>query len=190
VGFFGSFEDRLRNRQTFGRMCKWVLSGSTKTIYLPSCVAQKAETCRPAEELYISDWFRNARSYVTARMGPRDRWYILSAKHHLVEPRREICPYNETLKAALLLSAHGGPRTPSTGVNTERVAERNCSDVMRARENSSASPFLPSPVKTTASGKGTQLTGKVLGAAMMMCTGTGSKKPGAPGRVEASLRAT
>jgi len=68
-----------------------------KTVYLISCVAQKAKTRRPAEELYISDWFRKARSYVESRIGPQDRWYILSAKHHLVEPSQRIAPYNETL---------------------------------------------------------------------------------------------
>ena len=68
-----------------------------KTIYLVACVAQKANEPLPAEELYVSDWFRKARSYVKCHMGPLDRWYILSAKYHLVEPRRVISPYNETL---------------------------------------------------------------------------------------------
>ena len=68
-----------------------------KTIYLVACVAQKADKPRPAEDLYISDWFRKARSYVKCQMRPLDRWYILSAKYHLVEPSRVIPPYNETL---------------------------------------------------------------------------------------------
>jgi cytoplasmic iron level regulating protein YaaA (DUF328/UPF0246 family) len=68
-----------------------------KTVYLVSCVKQKAEDSRPAEELYISDWFKKARSYVESRIGPQDRWYILSAKYHLVEPSQIISPYNLTL---------------------------------------------------------------------------------------------
>jgi hypothetical protein len=68
-----------------------------KTIYLVACVAQKASVALPAEELYVSDWFRKARSYVKCHIGPPDRWYILSAKYHLVESRRVISPYNETL---------------------------------------------------------------------------------------------
>jgi hypothetical protein len=68
-----------------------------KTVYLISCVAQKAKKRRSAEELYTSDWFRKARSYVTSLIGPRDCWYVLSAKHHLVEPSQVISPYNETL---------------------------------------------------------------------------------------------
>jgi hypothetical protein len=70
-----------------------------KTVYLISCVAQKAKTRRPAEELYISDWFKKARSYVESRVGPQDCWYILSAKHHLAKPSKVISPYNETLAA-------------------------------------------------------------------------------------------
>ena len=68
-----------------------------KTIYLVSCVMQKGEKPGPAEDLYISDWFRKARSYVKGQMKPLDCWYILSAKYHLVEPGRVISPYNETL---------------------------------------------------------------------------------------------
>ena len=68
-----------------------------KTIYLVACVAQKAEKPRQAEDLYLSDWFRKARSYVRGRMSLQDSWYILSAKYYLLEPSRVISPYNETL---------------------------------------------------------------------------------------------
>ncbi len=68
-----------------------------KTIYLIACVAQKANEPLPAEDLYVSDWFKKARSYVKYQMRPQDKWYILSAKYHLVEPRQVISPYNETL---------------------------------------------------------------------------------------------
>ncbi len=68
-----------------------------KSIYLVACVAQKTKKPGPAEDLYISDWFTKARSYVTCQMGTQDRWYILSAKYHLVEPGKTISPYNETL---------------------------------------------------------------------------------------------
>ena len=68
-----------------------------KTIYLVACVAQKANDSLPAEEMYVSDWFRKARSYVRGRMSLQDSWYILSAKYYLLEPSRVISPYNETL---------------------------------------------------------------------------------------------
>ena len=68
-----------------------------KTMYLVSCVSQKAVTPRPAEDLYESDWFRKARRYVLRQMRPGDEWFILSAEHHLLPPAREIAPYDTTL---------------------------------------------------------------------------------------------
>ena len=45
-----------------------------------------------------SAFFRKAREYVEAN---HDAWYILSAKHHLLEPDGEsIEPYEETLSGA------------------------------------------------------------------------------------------
>jgi hypothetical protein len=69
-----------------------------KTVYLVSCVSEKAGSCLPAEELYASDWFKKARCYVSRQMKGGDEWYILSAKHHVVTPRQRLEPYNETLK--------------------------------------------------------------------------------------------
>lgn len=69
-----------------------------RRVFLVSCVKTKATTCQPAEDLYQSPWFRKARCYVVNRMSPEDKWYILSAKHHLVDPLQPIEPYNETLK--------------------------------------------------------------------------------------------
>src|ERR1017187_9868924 len=66
-----------------------------RIIYLVSCVDKKLEHAAPASELYISTWFLKARAYVRTAGGP---WYILSAKHHLLDPDRIIEPYNERLK--------------------------------------------------------------------------------------------
>ena len=77
-------------------MDDWV--SGLKTIFLASCVKMKAGFPLPAEELYVSDWFKKARAYILSRMAPQDRWYILSAKYGLVEPGRTIKPYNQTLK--------------------------------------------------------------------------------------------
>jgi hypothetical protein len=68
------------------------------TYYLVACVSEKVSSCRPAEELYQSDWFRKARSYVIREMKSEDKWFILSAKYHLVSPRQPLEPYDETLK--------------------------------------------------------------------------------------------
>src|SRR3546814_1659925 len=67
-----------------------------KTIFLVSCVAQKAATCERAADLYRSDWFRKARAYVEST---RCRWFILSAEHGLLHPDTRFDPYDTTLAA-------------------------------------------------------------------------------------------
>jgi hypothetical protein len=52
-----------------------------------SCVKTKADSARPAEQLYISPWFVMARRYAYSIA---DRWFILSAAYGLVEPDRVI----------------------------------------------------------------------------------------------------
>ena len=44
--------------------------------------------------MYISDLFIKARRYVETHY---DKWFILSAKYHLVEPETSMEPYDETL---------------------------------------------------------------------------------------------
>ena len=65
-------------------------------LYLVSCVNKKAPTPSKAKDLYISPWFGKAKMYVesTGR-----RWFILSAKYGLVEPNREIDPYDRSLNS-------------------------------------------------------------------------------------------
>lgn len=63
---------------------------------LVSCVQSKASSARPAGELYRSAWFRKARAWARAT---GDRWFVLSALHGLVDPDRELEPYNLTLNA-------------------------------------------------------------------------------------------
>lgn len=61
------------------------------TVALVSCTRSKLpETCA-AEQLYQqSDWFKKARAYAIREA---DRWFILSAKHHLLEPDDVIARY-------------------------------------------------------------------------------------------------
>jgi hypothetical protein len=53
---------------------------------------------RPAEaaakDLYTSELFRGRRAFVERTC---DRWYILSAKHHLLAPDQVVAPYDRTL---------------------------------------------------------------------------------------------
>ena len=56
----------------------------------------KRSAAAPARDLYVSPWFRKARACIEALGCP---WYILSAKHGLLDPSATIDPYDETLKA-------------------------------------------------------------------------------------------
>jgi hypothetical protein len=67
----------------------------TSPVYLVACVSQKLDRRVAAADLYRSDWFRKARTYVEET---GDRWYILSAAHGLVEPTRRLAPYDVTLR--------------------------------------------------------------------------------------------
>ena len=64
-----------------------------------SCTKSKREEAAKPKDLYLeSAFFRKARQYVEAN---HDAWYILSAKHHLLDPDgNPIEPYDETLSDA------------------------------------------------------------------------------------------
>ena len=66
----------------------------TTGLCLVSCVSAKQAVPAPAKDLYVSPWFRKARTWAE-RAGCT--WYILSAKHGLVEPNATIGPYEKTL---------------------------------------------------------------------------------------------
>jgi len=68
----------------------------TREIGLVSCVKSKHDEPAPPAELYTSDYFEKMREYAE---GHHDEWYILSAKHGLLEPDGDpIAPYDETLR--------------------------------------------------------------------------------------------
>lgn len=64
-------------------------------IYLVACVGQKLDRPTCAADLYRSDWFCKARSYVEATGSP---WFILSAAHGLVRPDTRLEPYDIALR--------------------------------------------------------------------------------------------
>ena len=68
-------------------------------IGLVSCTKSKREQATAPGDLYMpSAFFSKAREYVEAN---HDRWYILSAKHHLLDPSGSpIEPYDDTLSGA------------------------------------------------------------------------------------------
>ena len=63
-------------------------------VYLVSCVSKKRSNRAPARDLYLSDWFIKARTYVEATGAS---WFILSAEHGLVAPDDLLEPYEKTL---------------------------------------------------------------------------------------------
>jgi len=65
-----------------------------KKIVLVSCVSKKDDKPQPAADLYQSHWFKKASAYAK-QIG--DEWYILSAKHGLIDPTEVIAPYDVTL---------------------------------------------------------------------------------------------
>ena len=68
----------------------------TKPVYLVACVSQKLDRRARAADLYRSDWFRKARTFVEQTDAP---WFILSVAHGLVRPNRRLDPYHVTPRA-------------------------------------------------------------------------------------------
>jgi len=68
-------------------------------IGLVSCTKSKREQAAKPADLYMeSTFFQKAREYVEAN---HDSWYVLSAKHHLLDPDGPpIEPYDDTLSGA------------------------------------------------------------------------------------------
>ncbi|MBO1031252.1 hypothetical protein IPV09_07865 [Tessaracoccus sp. SD287] len=60
-------------------------------IILVSCAKRKGDEPAPAKDLYTSALFREARAYAERSGAP---WYILSAKHGLMEVNDVIAPYD------------------------------------------------------------------------------------------------
>ncbi|EMA30334.1 hypothetical protein C444_10639 [Haloarcula japonica DSM 6131] len=70
----------------------------TREVGLVSCVKTKRDEPTIPKDLYTSDYFEKMRSYAEQY---HDDWWILSAKHGLIDPDGEpIEPYDETLSDA------------------------------------------------------------------------------------------
>ncbi len=64
-------------------------------VGLVGCSRLKLSRPAPARDLYASPLFRLASRYCAATC---DSWFILSARHGLVEPERVLHPYDQTLR--------------------------------------------------------------------------------------------
>ena len=70
----------------------------TREIGLVSCVKTKRDEPAHPKNLYISDYFNKMSAYAEQY---HDDWWILSAKHGLLDPDGErIAPYDESLTGA------------------------------------------------------------------------------------------
>jgi hypothetical protein len=63
-------------------------------IALVACGASKLPRRAAAKDLYTGPLFRTASAYAEACC---DHWYVLSARHGLVEPETELEPYDQSL---------------------------------------------------------------------------------------------
>jgi hypothetical protein len=72
------------------------VTSSGRTIALVACAARKQGRPTRAADLYVSDLFRKSRTYAERHAAA---WFVLSAKHGLVEPTAEVEPYEMTLNA-------------------------------------------------------------------------------------------
>jgi hypothetical protein len=66
----------------------------TRRVVLVACAATKARKACRAEDLYQSQLFRKSKAWANAN---GDAWFILSARHLVVEPERILAPYEESL---------------------------------------------------------------------------------------------
>lgn len=66
----------------------------SKPTVLVACCKQKHPRATNAAHLYTSDLFKKSRAYAE-RFG--ERWFILSARHHVLSPEEIAEPYNDTL---------------------------------------------------------------------------------------------
>ena len=77
-----------------------ISTNSGNSICFVSCVGKKTSVSAAAKDLYRSDWFIKARTFVEAK---GFQWFILSAEYGLVHPDQTIAPYDKTLNT---MSSH------------------------------------------------------------------------------------
>ncbi len=64
------------------------------SIGLVSCASRKRNQATAARDLYVSALFLKSRAYIESRC---DQWFILSARHGVLDPDTRIAPYNESM---------------------------------------------------------------------------------------------
>jgi len=78
------------------------VSSDVSRIVLVACSKSKMNMAQQAQGLYKGQLFIKSKAYAKQMVesGEADAWYILSAKHGLLEPMETVEPYDETLADA------------------------------------------------------------------------------------------
>lgn len=94
--------------------------GSERRVGLVGCVKSKAQSARPAHDLYLSPLFTGRRKYVEASCS---EWWVLSALHGLVHTDEVLEPYDMTLSTVGIATCREWSRRVLASVD-ERVRLR------------------------------------------------------------------
>lgn len=127
-------------------------------VGLVSCTKSKRKSPAPPQELYReSPYFRKASAYAERE---HDRWYVLSAKHHLLDPDGPaIEPYDETLTNAGVEERREWAETVAEQLRSEGLLEPNVTLVVHAGKAyyEELLPHLPDHVEVEIPTRGLQL---------------------------------
>jgi len=99
-------------------------------IGLVSCVKTKRDEPASPKNLYTSDYFEKMRSYAEQY---HDDWWILSAKHGLLNPDGEpIEPYDETLSGARVVKKRDWAEQVAEELDEEGLLSKELTLVVHA----------------------------------------------------------
>ncbi|GGI95087.1 hypothetical protein GCM10008995_01550 [Halobellus salinus] len=102
----------------------------TREIGLVSCVKTKRDEPATPKNLYTPDYFEKMRSYAEQH---HDDWWILSAKHGLLDPDGEpIEPYNETLTGLSVAKKREWSEKVAEQLDNERLLTEETTLVLHA----------------------------------------------------------
>ena len=106
-----------------------------KTIFIIGCGKLKNSEACEARDMYRGQLFKSARAY--AESTPDSCYFILSAKHGLIEPERVISPYDETIKGSAASLDRAATKCLRTGRKVRQVLADNpdCKVVLLCGKN-------------------------------------------------------
>lgn len=114
-------------------------------FYLVSCVARKQSHTVQAKDLYLSEWFQRARSYVERAGKP---WFILSAEYGLLVPDTVVAPYERTLNTMDVRSRREWAQRTQAQMETMLPTASRCVVLAGERYREFLMPYLTSRFET------------------------------------------